>query len=116
MTQTKEGTREMQLPVEKRHTPGPWESATTGDTMALKYSQPYSIAQRGEMNLVAGVFGDVRGGEAVALANARLIAASPLLLDALREIADYMPANERVDAFGEVQQIARKALAKAEGR
>jgi hypothetical protein len=49
------------------------------------YSQPFAIGEHMKPNLIAGCFGDVRGGEEVAMANARLIAAAPDLLEALKE-------------------------------
>lgn len=52
------------------------------------YSQPWGVAAiRGDRpTLVAGIFGDVTGGLEVAEANARLIAAAPDLLAALKRI------------------------------
>lgn len=53
-----------------------------------RYSQPWGVAAiRGDRpTLIAGVFGDVTGGLEVAEANARLIAAAPDLLAALKRI------------------------------
>lgn len=45
------------------------------------------------------------------LANTRLIAAAPELLEALREIADYSPGSTVQPVL-----IARAAIAKAEGK
>lgn len=44
----------------------------TGPQMA-SYNQPLAIAQKGAANIIAGVFGDVMGGEEVAQANASFI-------------------------------------------
>ena len=55
-------------------TPGPWDWSITGSVMSDKYTQPYGVADHTGFNLVAGCFGDVRGGKDVAKANARLIA------------------------------------------
>lgn len=63
-------------------TPGPWHAGPTGPVMREKYSQPFGVGESGTVNLIAGVFGDVRGGEEVAEANACLIAAAPDLLAA----------------------------------
>jgi hypothetical protein len=95
-----------------KHTPGPWASGPTGNVMK-GYSQPFAVVQRGEANLVAGVFGDVRGGEAVAKANARLIAAAPELLEHLRVLSaeDSQCASDWVKK----KEAARAAIAKAEG-
>ncbi len=62
---------------ETKHTPGPWDKASSGRHMRDDYHQPYAIYEGGHANLVAGVFGDVRGGAETASANARLIAAAP---------------------------------------
>lgn len=64
--------------------------------MSEAYSQPFAIAQKGEANLIAGAFGDVRGGIEVAEANARLIASAPELLEALRNLM------ERAEAIGQM--------------
>lgn len=56
-------------------TPGPIIACPSGPVMQ-GYSQPLAIAQQGTPNLVAGVFGDVKGGQSVAEANAELLAAS----------------------------------------
>lgn len=66
-----------------QHTPGPWIYAPAGKVMQ-GYSQPFGISQSDKANLVAGVFGDVAGGEEAAKANALLIAAAPELLEALK--------------------------------
>lgn len=68
-------------------TPGKWHYAPTGKVMQ-GYSQPYGIMQEGYENLVAGVFGDVKGGKEVAEANARLIAAAPTMYDFVKRYAD----------------------------
>ena len=97
-----------------KHTPGPWRV------------QPYTW-QRGNVSVFAPRFGrapygacvahtpcsDGVGGADGALANARLIAAAPELLEALKEL---MVAADRVSAepvtwLGK----ARAAIAKAEG-
>jgi hypothetical protein len=70
------------------HTPVPWQFAPTGKVMTDSYSQPFGVAEAGTGNLVAGVFGDVKGGKEVAEANARLIAAAPDLLGTLQTIVD----------------------------
>lgn len=95
-----------------RHTPGPWLSTSTGEVMR-GYSQPFAISQSGQPNLVAGVFGDVEGGEEVAKANARLITAAPDLLEALADALKY--AEFEGHAFRPWHDKARAAIAKARG-
>ncbi len=69
-------------------TPGPWNDASTGEKMRKEYSQPYGVAQLGVPNLIAGVFGDGRGGEDAAKANAKAIGALSDLLAALELLFD----------------------------
>ncbi len=57
------------------HTPLPWRTGgPTGPTMQ-SYSQPYCVAGTGENigQLIAGCFGDTKGGEEAAKANAEFI-------------------------------------------
>ena len=97
------------------HTPGPWNFCTTGPVMK-GYQQPYAIAQIGERNLIAGAFGDVRGGEEIAHANARLISAAPELLAALEETVSCFVGSTQWDGEPPAQiQRARAAIAKARG-
>jgi len=53
-------------------TPLPWAAHPTGKGMQ-GYEQPIAIVQEGAANMIAGVFRDVQGGEAVAEANAAFI-------------------------------------------
>ena len=84
-----------------QHTPGPWNAAPTGPVMAEKYSQSWAIVQWPHPNLVAGVFSDVRGGEAVAEANARLIAAAHELLEALEGVLSAAEHAYHTAAFAD---------------
>ena len=98
-----------------KHTPGPWEV------------KPYAW-QRGNVSVFAPKFGrapygacvaytpcsDGVGGAEGALANARLIAAAPELLEALKRI-DEMCAAPPNFSDATMQEIARAAIAKAEG-
>jgi hypothetical protein len=91
-----------------QHTPGPWR-----DEMGAFGIQILAYDPEGETIRLADMPADETDDETQA--NARLIAAAPELLEALRLIA-------RSDGFkdgtwvGELQEIARKAIAKAEGR
>ena len=101
-----------------KHTAGPWEAAHDGmavlSTTALK---------NGDVGLVASVYGNDPTCKAddVMRANARLIAASPELLDALREItADYadrfdLECPSTNPGIKSSIALARAAIAKAEG-
>jgi len=123
-----EGDREIELPQPKtasgspsakpsdaQHTRGPWSCGPSGWQMADNYSQPFNVYQSGVPNLIAGCFGDVRGGPEVAEANARLIAAAPDLLAALKEAKKALqPIMTRADR--EVFQRVVAALSKAESQ
>ena len=106
-------------------TPGPWVYAPTGQVMS-GYSQPFAVAEQGKANLVCGCFGDVSGGNPVAEANARAIAAVPELIKALNRLEHcasaaalwmtHHPApgmGDKRDPLALAITEARAALAKA---
>lgn len=76
----KDACKEMDIPfievsatnMSTKHSPTPWKTGMTGSKMQ-SYGQPFAILQRDEENLIAGVFGDVRGGREVSEANAEHI-------------------------------------------
>jgi hypothetical protein len=86
------------------HTPGPWEN----DRQTV-----YSVNGVHEQE-IAEVYGNADGN---AEANARLIAAAPELLEALKRITDAIegtePSQHVLDCL---YKVAIKAIAKAEGR
>lgn len=69
------------------HTDGPWTVGTTGGEMRAHAQSLAIVDLNNGPNLIAGVYGDVRGGEDTATANARLLAAAPLLLVSLEAAA-----------------------------
>lgn len=113
---------------EAKHTPTPWIFTLSGMRMRDDYSQPVAIAQHGFGNLIAGVFGDVRGGEPVAKANAadivRAVNAHDDLIAAVQFVLDHIADPERTprdlySAFGldssRAITMCRAAIAKARG-
>jgi hypothetical protein len=74
------------------------------------YNQPFCIAGTGDdaCTLIAGCFGDTRGGPEVAEANARLIAAAPDLLEALKY------ARRCMDSIEHDLEFVDAAIAKAQ--
>jgi len=100
--------------VLERHTPGPWKA---GDT-AIRNSA-YWLLVRSEAS--GSTVGGAVSGNGRADANARLIAAAPELLDALKalvracEFNGYFSTNK--PGFREKSEIrdSRAAIAKAEG-
>ena len=84
-----------------KHTPGPWHiggRTILRPTLTI-FHKPFGL-------------GDV--AEVYEEANARLIAAAPELLEALKEIADTDPVDAALDPQRAVR-IARAAIAKATG-
>ena len=99
-----------------QHTPGPW---TTGDNCRDDERMGVFIGGR----LLASVYipaerGDPNEPELVdkAMADARLIAASPRLLASLRALLDVMACYSEEQWASEQRAEARAAIAEAEGR
>jgi hypothetical protein len=91
------------------HTPGPW----TSGGFAIVSDRPYP--QWREIATVACDPRDLSDPEAAA--NARLIAAAPELLSALREIVHYDEGSSEQGSYGyDVLGRCKAAIAKAEGR
>lgn len=94
-----------------KHTPGPW-TITSWATGAV--NGPHD-------RMVASVYGDHADCQRDERqdANARLIAAAPDLLEALRKVRDWMDdpvENMRCPVDMELASAIRIAVAKAEGR
>lgn len=108
-----------------KHTPGPWKCPDiTLDIITADRKQSIAVCHR-------SVDGNYKPGLQEAKANARLIAAAPELLEALKDCADWTRLCEHpevvklrhVDVVTEAeacqkvaQDNARAAIAKAEGR
>lgn len=89
----------------KAHTPGPWAAVELPTAIAIK-SHIGNVAniQRGSMREQQK-------------ANARLIAAAPELLDALKEVAEVFGKDWREGSTQRrLGDLARTAIAKAEGK
>lgn len=86
-------------------TPRPWRYAGTGKTMSEGYSQPFAIAEATGLNLIAGCFGDVAGGEKTAELNAALIVravnAHEGNIAALKEAEEYFDQRADISAKNE---------------
>lgn len=98
-----------------KHTPGPWYWVNDFDIWDRPRFTPGSFAQ----SIATMQHRDV--GNAEAFANARLVAAAPDLLDALKKCAWVLkecgfstPVTE--DAFDDALGSGMNAIAKAEGR
>jgi hypothetical protein len=85
-----------------QHTPGPWK--TNGD--------PYVSTADGKRSIA---FCDTRQAHEDR-ANARLIAAAPDLLEALKDIVGFWDSIVPTDAVNQMHINARAAIAKATGQ
>ena len=97
-----------------KHTPGPW---VTDDTLP---GNVYSSDATGSIIATVTGFEWARRGKTVEKANARLIAAAPDMLEALKAINVCLsPGNRTFDEMirdcGLACDVARTAIAKATG-
>lgn len=105
---------DMQTESATTHTPGPWRLAVVG---GFRDGQPSASIwiEAGEYYSIASVI-----PQREVEANAHLLAAAPELLFALKmllaDIEDYQRINHLGGADNHSQQMARAAIAKAEGR
>ena len=95
-----------------KFTPGPWTLIWHGREV---YPYPLSIHTEDDSMWIA------RDGTISTLANARLIAAAPEMLEALASIRQFSSAIERGEepwreGVQEITRMALAAIAKAEGR
>jgi hypothetical protein len=95
------------------NTPGPWK-AVKGDTNVVCDGAWGDVQEAGDDYAIATIWADTDELESDAEANARLIAAAPDLLAALKEYLEWgaMTGSDR-DLFNEK---FTSAIAKAEGR
>ncbi len=97
--------------METKHTPGPWKVLPESEA-----SNPFIVASSETGLSVADCYCPIGGNNQ---ANARLIAAAPELLEALRRIdtGQEMTGNfAHADTVLRYQEIARAAIAKATGQ
>ena len=83
------------------HTPGPWKATSVSDGKELHYF----IAPNGHASVA----------EADNMANARLIAAAPELLEATRIALKYLIAKNTIKTV-DIENALGDAIKKAEGR
>ena len=93
--------------MSKQHTQGPWTIKADADKAGL-----HPLHDNRHVVAPSGIICDLRDQPAQA-ADARLIAAAPHLLAALRDLADWTSHDTRT--WGECVEAARQAIAKAEG-
>lgn len=93
---------------QSKHTPGPWHT----DQQGIRDAEGNLLAES-----FADIDKDIPSGETEQLANARLIAAAPELLEACWAVKAYMTGREESykQAANAIDKVT-KAIAKAEGR
>lgn len=106
---------------EAKHTPGPWAVSKGYDgSISVSATRPYRINNiSAGTPIICDVYQHPEFDSFSGAANARLIAAAPELLDALRGLLALEEENlhgyDDIDVCAEVQ-FARAAIAKATGR
>lgn len=98
-----------------KHTPGPWKYSADFSENGDRYTD-FSI-YAGDMNVI-GACGSCGLPTICSEANARLIAAAPELLEALSSLTAVLglkPKELSLQALQEAYDIARAAIAKAQG-
>jgi phage-related baseplate assembly protein len=90
----------MTTTVNAAHTPGPW------DFHIADNAEPFHIAIEANDERIADVYGK---------ANARLIAAAPDMLEALRVLLAMYDEGRLLSAISHQVNFARVAITKAEG-
>jgi hypothetical protein len=95
-----------------KHTPGPW----TG-YKCIEPSRAWTI-NASPKNVVCGISGGamIDKSDEELEANARLIAAAPDLLDALRCCLAMIEGEGLDELHGDLAEVVRAAIARAEGR
>lgn len=91
-----------------KHTPGPWVVVRAGNSTLIR-----SDSQRGYFAKIEGACAGAHGAEGEA--NARLIAAAPDLLEALKKALPLLEEHIRGRSVTEAIEAAEAAIAKAEG-
>ena len=94
--------------MEAKHTPGPWKVDKELTSRSGEWLIAMDAGDKGRGIAIA----ETRVATGAELANARLIAAAPELLEALQLIADTDPVDAALDPQRAVR-IAQAAIAKA---
>ena len=99
-----------------KHTPGPWTVSCIRLTTAPAFGPDIRLLEVGPSeDRLALVYFDMKTG--LGQADARLIAAAPDLLAALKTADDYLALNgANSDKWRDIRVIIQAAIAKAEGR
>lgn len=93
-----------------KHTPGPWHATQWGKTVVIDAPEYLGLAH---LNHIGNIMANGRPALAIDKANARLIAAAPEMLEALKAL--LWQHDNHGQLFGMALQDARATIAKAEG-
>jgi hypothetical protein len=93
-----------------QHTPGPWKVKAGSNAVLAGRKQICSHVNAASV-LPVNIVQDYE----IATANARLIAAAPDLLEALKDIVEFWDSIVPTDAVNQMHINARAAIAKATG-
>lgn len=96
-----------------KHTPGPWTINDARDGQSVLF-QIESSVQADKPEVIVAMLDDGNTSVSEQRANAHLIAAAPELLDAVKDLRDYLAEYE--PDGGELAQRVAQIIAKAEGR
>jgi hypothetical protein len=100
------------------HTPGPWKVVEHYEDASTRkiglHGCPAIVSEKGVV-VVHPEVGIVTEDLSTAKANARLIAAAPEMLEALKECLEEI-TNPEEETWPHAQHVAKRAIAKAEGR
>jgi hypothetical protein len=96
------------------HTPGPLSVYVSDEAISIVKDEPDDLILA-RMTVYASDDPDLN--DEVQMANARLFAAAPDLLDACKEALHVLtPARSRMDGLDRQRQWLQEAIAKAEGK
>lgn len=103
--------------MSEKHTPGPWNVMVKLESPSIVVGGVMRRHEKGDtQDQLAFVCNpdEDNGGQVAWLANARLIAAAPEMLEALQRLIEPAPGVKRMPSWA--IGIVRAAVAKAEGR
>lgn len=97
------------------HTPGPWSFYPDKNTGVIMIMRPHPLDEKPHEGGDGMVISEIRKGWGPSAANARLIAAAPDLLAALKKMTALLAAHPDGGLYPDYLIQARAAIAKAEG-
>lgn len=92
-----------------KHTPGPWRIGDAGAAIFGPKTDAPSPAT------IVSAMGKAGGDVSAMRANARLIAAAPDMLNALRDVAAISTGYDSEEIIGDIQAICARVIQQAQG-